>query len=185
MISKNELKIRVEILDKYSSLVADLDTYTSGRFRLNFNKYADEEIRALGFKTADGCIFVHMNGINGVDYNHSGRGNIDYKVTDRNAVQTVLAYAESKGFPIGKDLAEKAEYKIGTFTLKNEAVEDAEKNVQFHETSYGRKFFDEQLPALIKEIGRLADAVEKYNRLAARTNGEEMIASTEKSDGRE
>ena len=57
--------------------------------------------------------------------------------------------------------------------------------IQFHETGYGRKFFDYQLPTLIKEIGRLADAVEESNRLAARTNGEEVIASAEKSDGRE
>lgn len=56
---------------------------------------------------------------------------------------------------------------------------------QLHETLYRRKFFDSQLPALIKEIGRLADAVEESNRLATRTNGEEVIASTEKSDGRE
>lgn len=54
---------------------------------------------------------------------------------------------------------------------------------QLHETLYGRKFFDSQLPALIKEIGRLADAIEESNRLAR--GGEEVIASTEESDGRE
>lgn len=34
---------------------------------------------------------------------------------------------------------------------------------QFHETIYGRDFFSHQLPKLIKEIGRVADALEKQN----------------------
>ncbi len=29
---------------------------------------------------------------------------------------------------------------------------------QFHETAYGKRFFDSQLPALIKALNRLADA---------------------------
>lgn len=33
----------------------------------------------------------------------------------------------------------------------------------FHETSYGKRFFDSQLPKLIKELGRIADALEKQN----------------------
>ena len=36
---------------------------------------------------------------------------------------------------------------------------------QFHETGYGRTFFQSQLPNLIKAINRLADAVEKQNEL--------------------
>ena len=32
--------------------------------------------------------------------------------------------------------------------------------MQFHETGYGRKFFDRQLPELIKSINRLADSNE-------------------------
>lgn len=35
--------------------------------------------------------------------------------------------------------------------------------MQFHETQYGKKFFDSQLPKLIKELGRIADALEKAN----------------------
>ena len=31
----------------------------------------------------------------------------------------------------------------------------------FHETAYGKRFFDSQLPKLIKELGRIADALEK------------------------
>lgn len=33
--------------------------------------------------------------------------------------------------------------------------------VQFHETGYGRKFFEVQLPKLINNLGRIADAMEK------------------------
>ena len=33
--------------------------------------------------------------------------------------------------------------------------------IQFHETVYGHRFFDGQLPALIKNIGRVADVMEK------------------------
>ena len=34
---------------------------------------------------------------------------------------------------------------------------------QFHETGYGRTFFQSQLPNLIKVINRLAEAIEKQN----------------------
>lgn len=33
----------------------------------------------------------------------------------------------------------------------------------FHETVLGRRFFESQLPKLIKELGRIADALEKQN----------------------
>lgn len=36
---------------------------------------------------------------------------------------------------------------------------------QFHETQYGKRFFDSQLPKLIKELGRIADALEKQNEI--------------------
>ena len=36
---------------------------------------------------------------------------------------------------------------------------------QFHETPYGKMFFEVQLPNLIKAINRLAEAVEKQNKL--------------------
>ena len=36
---------------------------------------------------------------------------------------------------------------------------------QFHESGYGRTFFQAQLPNLIKAINRLADAMEKQNEL--------------------
>ena len=32
---------------------------------------------------------------------------------------------------------------------------------QFHETVYGKRFFDSQLPALIKALERIAKALEK------------------------
>ncbi len=38
--------------------------------------------------------------------------------------------------------------------------------IQFHETGYGRAFFSGQLPALIKQIKRVADALEAQNKLA-------------------
>lgn len=36
---------------------------------------------------------------------------------------------------------------------------------QFHETGYGRTFFQSQLPNQIKALNRLADAMEKQNEL--------------------
>lgn len=138
-MDRAELKKKVDVLEKNSNLVTGSKSLENGTFRLNFNEYADKEIQSLGFRTADGCIFVNIHGIYGVDYNSSGLREINYKVTDRNAVQTVLAYAESKGFPIGKGLAEKVGYEVGMFDPKkeefkefssdDEAVEYAEKNI--------------------------------------------------------
>ena len=34
----------------------------------------------------------------------------------------------------------------------------------FHETVYGKRFFDSQLPELIKTLKRIADALEKQNK---------------------
>lgn len=34
----------------------------------------------------------------------------------------------------------------------------------FHETQYGRRFFDGQLPRLIKALERIADALEKQSK---------------------
>lgn len=34
---------------------------------------------------------------------------------------------------------------------------------KFHETMYGKRFFDSQLPALIKVLERIAVALEKQN----------------------
>lgn len=34
-----------------------------------------------------------------------------------------------------------------------------------HETSLGRRFFENHVPKLIKELGRIADALEKQNEL--------------------
>lgn len=36
---------------------------------------------------------------------------------------------------------------------------------QFHETGMGKRFFDAQLPNLIRQIARVADALEEANRL--------------------
>lgn len=35
----------------------------------------------------------------------------------------------------------------------------------FHETTYGKRFFDSQLPKLIKSLERIADALEKQNQI--------------------
>lgn len=34
----------------------------------------------------------------------------------------------------------------------------------FHETGYGRKFFEKQLPDLIRAVERIADALEEQNK---------------------
>jgi hypothetical protein len=45
---------------------------------------------------------------------------------------------------------------------------------EFFQTGYGRRFFDAQLPDLIKSIERLADSVEKAMSL-----GERAVAALE------
>lgn len=37
--------------------------------------------------------------------------------------------------------------------------------MQLHETVFGKRLFESQLPKLIKELGRIADALEKQNEL--------------------
>jgi len=51
----------------------------------------------------------------------------------------------------------------------------------FFETVAGHQFTEGTVPALIEAINRLAEAVEESNRLA-KANGEEVIASMEKSN---
>ena len=48
---------------------------------------------------------------------------------------------------------------------------------QFFETGYGKRFFESQLPELIKSINRLADAIEEQNELKEeeRKNGTEKV----------
>ncbi|WP_422661635.1 hypothetical protein ACK8P5_26295 (plasmid) [Paenibacillus sp. EC2-1] len=40
-------------------------------------------------------------------------------------------------------------------------------NIDFHNTRYGRTFFEHQLPELIRGINRLADQIERYNEFGA------------------
>lgn len=46
---------------------------------------------------------------------------------------------------------------------------------RFHETGYGRKFFERQLPELIRAIERVADALEKQNQLLEQKEEEEEL----------
>ena len=41
--------------------------------------------------------------------------------------------------------------------------------MQFHETGYGKRFFDQQLPALTKALNRVADVYEKKQNAAEHT----------------
>jgi hypothetical protein len=45
----------------------------------------------------------------------------------------------------------------------------------FHNTGYGRKFFEADLPNLIRGIGRLAEAIEKANELEEAKKEEQPI----------
>lgn len=45
---------------------------------------------------------------------------------------------------------------------------------RFHETGYGRKFFERQLPELIEAIKRVADALEKQNQLLEKKEEREL-----------
>ena len=51
--------------------------------------------------------------------------------------------------------------------------------LQFHETVYGKRYFEYQFPKLIDTIERLANAVEKQNKLL-----EEGIKKEEKMEGK-
>lgn len=42
---------------------------------------------------------------------------------------------------------------------------------QFHETGYGRDFFSHQLPQLIKQLTRVADALEEQNKAVGGHHG--------------
>ncbi|MBQ7428395.1 hypothetical protein [Butyrivibrio sp.] len=55
--------------------------------------------------------------------------------------------------------------------------------IQFHETAYGKKFFDYQLPTLIKEIGRLADAVEELSKHAKYDNARKAEIRKRQAEG--
>lgn len=55
-------------------------------------------------------------------------------------------------------------------------------SVDFYQTLMGKRFFEGQLPSLIKAINRLAEAVEESNRLSSVSNGEEVIASEALAD---
>ncbi len=52
----------------------------------------------------------------------------------------------------------------------------------FYQTMMGKRFYESQLPSLIKAVNRLADAIEESNRL---NGGEkkEVIASADETDG--
>lgn len=41
---------------------------------------------------------------------------------------------------------------------------------QFHETGYGKRFFDHQMPALISNLGRIATALEKLAANSSRSS---------------
>ena len=46
---------------------------------------------------------------------------------------------------------------------------------RFHETGYGRKFFERQLPDLIRAVERVADALEKQSKLLEEKEEEEEL----------
>lgn len=52
--------------------------------------------------------------------------------------------------------------------------------IPFHETVYGHRFFDVQLPKLTKAIDRLAAAMEESNQLMAKSKTPETPAEEEK-----
>ena len=143
MLNKDVLAEKIKILEENSRLVHNYEDKPD--FRLNFNEYSEKEIKGLGFRTADGCVFVHAHGVSGVDYNSDGMQEIDYKVTNKETVQLLLAYAETKDIPISKTLAEKVGYEIGAFAKKtardsfrsfandDEAIAYAEKSIGKYE----------------------------------------------------
>lgn len=54
---------------------------------------------------------------------------------------------------------------------------------QFHETGYGRTFFQSQLPNLIKAINRLADAMEKQNELKEEEKKNDQSENLDETSG--
>ena len=47
--------------------------------------------------------------------------------------------------------------------------------MQLHETGIGRRFFESQLPKLIKELGRIADALEKQNEIKQEVKNNDSV----------
>lgn len=57
---------------------------------------------------------------------------------------------------------------------------------QFHETGYGKRFFDRQLPELTKAINRLAKSLEEANRRNQEIDDRKEQAEKDRiEDGRE
>lgn len=51
---------------------------------------------------------------------------------------------------------------------------------KFHETGYGRRFFEKQLPDLIKAVERVADALEERNELLKRKSYKNDLTNNQK-----
>ena len=54
--------------------------------------------------------------------------------------------------------------------------------IQFYETVMGKKFFNSDIPQLIKGINRLAEAIEKQNELTQKMAEKPMVKEPKKTD---
>ena len=45
-------------------------------------------------------------------------------------------------------------------------------SIKFYETVFCKRLFDHQIPKIIKELGRIADALEKANELKEKSDDE-------------
>lgn len=69
------------------------------------------------------------------------------------------------------------------FNLKNKKeLEEKKMGLHFHETVRGAKFFDHDIPALIKAINRLSDELEKNRKLEEKKRETEENSEAEKED---
>ena len=50
--------------------------------------------------------------------------------------------------------------------------------MKFFETVFAKRLFDSQIPKLIKELGRIADALEKANKLKGESDNENRSKKT-------
>lgn len=107
-----ELEEKVALLKEHSTLVRSTDK-KAHNFRLNFNKFSDPEIKSLGFRSANGCVFVGEY-TNVTEVVYSKYKDEDYEITDREVVKLLLAYAESENIPLNKWLCKETGYVPGT-----------------------------------------------------------------------
>ena len=115
---------KVKLLTENSTLV--YNNYEGSNpysFRVNFNKYSQEEIKSLGFKNANGCVYFGENGAHGVEY--TTLRDVDYEIYDKNVIYLLLAYAEANNIPVSDSLCKEVGYRKAVSVVTSTGLKKA------------------------------------------------------------